>query len=782
MNLAASNVNNKGTLRTAYSSLVLCTKVYYSLNVQDLPEFFEDNLDIWMPNFLNILGIENKLLDSCSDDEPGLLEQVKSEICFIISMYAQKYHEEFETYLTPFVEAVWKLLSTCGQEPKFDILVSNSIKFLSTVANREQFRKIFEQPGVLNSLCSKVIIPNIEFRACDIELFEENGEDFIRSDLEGSDVDTRRKSACELVKALSKHFEEDIVRVFSEYIKLMLDSFASDPENHWKNKDAAIYLVTAICVKGSTAKHGTTQTTNLVNVVDFYNTFIKGDIDNNNDFDSFPVLRAGALKYIMTFRNQLPFEEIIIPILPTIIKHVSCPNSVIHTYAANTLEKIFSMKTPDRVNLINSGHISPIIEMLMTNLFGALTFPGSEENEYLMKAIMRTISVSGNAIIPYLTGILPQLSTKLMEVCKNPSKPYFNHYLFESIALSLQIAILHNPASASDIENVVFQLSESIFNQDVQEFLPYMLQLLSLLLEQDPNNFIPENYMKLLQGITGPQLWEKTGNIHPLVRFLKAYIRKSPQQVIESGRLDAILGVFQKLVASTANDHEGLDLLQCLFNELPIEALQKYIQEIYIILFTRLSSSKTPKFVKNLIVYFCFFMFRFGPQFLEDIVERIQSKMFGMVIEKLFLTECQKIPSVKDRKTVCVGLTKLITEAPSVIEGPYSCFWPRLLEVLIALFELPVEEDNLTEEVIQLGLEEDLGYQTTYSKLIFAPDPQKDIFQGNIPDARIFLAQCLHKLSVEKPGVMTDIISKSIDPNAIVHLKKYLDAANLTLS
>ena len=781
MNLAAANVNNQQTLKVVYSSLVLCSKIFYSLNAQDLPEFFEDNLAIWMPNFLQLLNNENKLLETDSEDEVGLLQQVKSEICDIISMYAQKYHEEFESYICQFVDAVWKLLTNSGQEPKYDILISNAIKFLSTVANRPQFKKLFEDKNVLDGLCSKVIIPNIEFRQCDIELFEDNCEDYIRADIEGSDVDTRRKAACDLVKSLSKHFEEEIVRVFSEYIKVMLESFASNPTEYWKNKDAAIYLVTAICVKGSTVKYGTTQTTNLVNIVDFYNTYVKSDIDNSNNINNLPVLRADALKYIMTFRNQLQFNEIILPSLPVIIKHLACQNVVVHTYAANTLEKIFSMKGADKESLIKSEHLTPILEPLITSLFGALTLEGSSENEYIMKAIMRTISVSRNSIQPYLNAILSQLNTKLAEVCKNPSKPYFNHYLFESIAVSLQVALSLDPTSATIVENTIFQISDGIFTQDVQEFLPYIIQLLSLLLERNTSAEIPENYLNLLNYIVSSQLWDKSGNIRPLVRFLKAFIRKSPRQIINSGKLDPILGIFQKLNASKANDDEGIDLLQCIFNEIPIEALQNYVHDIFILIFKRLTDSKTAKYVRLIIVFFSFFIFKFGPQSLEEITERIKEGMFGMVIERLFIAESQKISNKEDRKMVCIGFTRLLVDLPSLVEGSLSSFWSRLLETLIAIFELPVE-DEIVQEEFQMELDDNLGYQTAYCRLVFAPSPQLDPFNNQIQDARFYLASNLHRLSTSRPGVLLNTITQNVDPKAIEHLKNYFQSANLTLA
>ena len=47
-----------------------------------------------------------------------------------------------------------------------------------------------------------------------MELFEDNPEEYIRRDLEGSDVDTRRRAACDLVKGLSRFFEPQITTIF----------------------------------------------------------------------------------------------------------------------------------------------------------------------------------------------------------------------------------------------------------------------------------------------------------------------------------------------------------------------------------------------------------------------------------------------------------------------------------------------------------------------------------------------------------------------------------------
>lgn len=56
----------------------------------------------------------------------------------------------------------------------------------------------------------------------DEELFVDNAEEYIRRDIEGSDVDTRRRAACDLVKVLSRYFEEKITEIFSSYVQVCI--------------------------------------------------------------------------------------------------------------------------------------------------------------------------------------------------------------------------------------------------------------------------------------------------------------------------------------------------------------------------------------------------------------------------------------------------------------------------------------------------------------------------------------------------------------------------------
>ncbi|CAG2168210.1 unnamed protein product [Oppiella nova] len=807
--LAISHSNNPQNLKIIFSSLILCAKIFNSLNTQDLPEFFEDNMEVWMKHFLNLLSADHKTdlpeffednmevwmkhflnllsadhksLQTDSEEEAGPIEQLKSQICDNIGMYASKYNEEFEPYLPGFVQSVWTLLITTGPQPKYDILVSNAIHFLSSVADRSQYQHLFKADNVLDSISSKIIVPNMEFRVSDEELFEDNPEEYIRRDIEGSDVDTRRRAACDLVKSLSRFFEAEMTQVFSQYIQLMLQKYAENPLENWKNKDSAIYLVTSLAVKSGTARLGTTSTSELVNTTDFFVNVIRPDLDRNTNLTQIPVLRADALKYIMTFRNQLPLKEVIIPSLPLIVQHMSAPSVVVHTYAAHTLEKLLTLRdsTQQKMPSIKPDDLTPFMDPLLNGLFGIFSIPGSNENEYAMKAIMRSFSLLQENTLPYFPQLLPKLTQKLSEVTKNPTKPHFNHYLFETLSLTIRIGCRKDRSYVSNFESVLFPIFQEILIQDVQEFMPYVFQILSMFLEVYDTT-IPEPYMELFPHLLSPVLWDRPANIAPLVRLLQAYIEKGCQQIISASKLQPLLGVFQKLIASKTNDNQGFYVLQSLIQFASPESLAQYMKQVFVLLFQRLTSSKTTKYVKCLLVFFSLFAHKYGVQSLSDTIDSLQQRMFGMVLEKLFIPEVQRVTGNVEKKIIAFGMTKILCELDSTIIGQYSQFWAPVLQSLVALFELPVDE-TIPDDEHFIEIEDTLEYQASYSQLVFAGHRERDPLDGVVSDPRIYLAQSLGKLSAKHPGKLNPLITTGLPPNAVSFLQRYCLDANVTIA
>lgn len=66
---------------------------------------------------------------------------------------------------------------------------------------------------------------------------------------------------------------------------------------------------------------------------------------------------------------------------------------------------------------------------------------------------------------------------------------------------------------------------------------------MSLLLEIHSNS-IPASYMALFPHLLQPVLWERTGNIPPLVRLLQAYLEKGGETIARSAA-DKIVSMAQ---------------------------------------------------------------------------------------------------------------------------------------------------------------------------------------------------------------------------------------------
>ncbi|GFR20350.1 exportin-2 [Trichonephila clavata] len=91
---------------------------------------------------------------------------------------------------------------------------------------------------------------------------------------------------------------------------------------------------------------------------------------------------------------------------------------VVHTYAAHAIERVFTMKGEGSNPCFTSADLQPMAELILNNLFATLEQPGSSENEYIMKAVMRTFSLLQEAVVPFLGVLLPKLTFKLSQVSK----------------------------------------------------------------------------------------------------------------------------------------------------------------------------------------------------------------------------------------------------------------------------------------------------------------------------------------------------------------------------
>jgi len=776
MGMIEKNANDAAGLKLIFSSLTLTCKIFRSLNAQDFPEEFEDTMEIWMTHFLSLLTYDNPLLHSTTD-EAGLLEQVKSQICDNISLFAQNYGENFADYLPKFVTAVWNLLITIGLEQKYDLLVSYSIQFITAVVQRPQYRELFENEDSLKSICEKIVIPNLFLREVDIEIFEDNPEEYIRKDIERSDVDTRRRAASDLVQALSTQFEKQVVAIFSAYVSTLLQESATDVKKNWRQKDVALFLVTTLASKGQTKKYGTTKASELIDVGQFYEASILPEL-NDPDVNGLPVIKADAMRYVSTFRQQLS-KEVLVGSFPNLVRYMGSEVPVVHTYACHAVERILTVKvTTTKENLITNTDLAPLINPLIGNLI-ALLDPTKGQNEYAIKCLMRVSLVLQELLEPYLDEMLAKLAALLTAISKNPSKPNFNHYLFETFGVMIRAVCLKNKQNIQKFEAHLFPIFNYVLEQDITEFIPYSFQLLSLVLELQDQT-VPAVYHELFPFLLMPMLWERPGYIPALTRLLQAYIEKAADTIVVQ-KIMPVLGVFQRLIASKSNDHYAFNILNSLTEYLPPAVFSEYIKQVLFLLFQRLNSSKTTKFVKNMLVFLSLYAYKYNSNTLFELIDTLQQGMSVMVLEKLFIADLQKVSGKLERKICAVGAAKILSETQFLFSNEANLkIWSTLLECLICLFELP-EDSSTPDEEHFIDVEETPGYQSTFNQLYSASKKEADPFSGQVPDAKLYLVKQLEGVSSTLSFSMSNTLLAQLTIDSQKHLQAYLSQANVQL-
>ena len=430
-------------LQELFATLNLIVKLFYDLSVQDLPPIFEDSLAAITSLLHKYLTYESKVLKTDDDADSGPLEHVKAGIFEVLELWVQKYEDAFGEHVGQFIGSSWNLLTTVGPEVKYDILVSKALQFLTAVTSSVEHAQAFNNESTLSQVVEKVLLPNLRLRDSDMELFEDEPIEFIRRDLEGSDSDTRRKAATDFLRQLMAKVEALVSGVVLRYINHYLSEYAQSPSTNWKSKDTAVYLYSAIAAKGTiTASQGVTSTNSFANVVDFFQNNIARDLIADNGIES--ILKVDAIKYLYTFRSQITAAQWH-EAFPLLVKHLGSPEYVVYTYAAIALERTMALSNTSKQPVIVRADVEGLSDQLLQHLFGLIESNAEpaklQENEFLMRCIMRVLIIIREGVLPVVDNVLPHFLKITQLSSQNPSNPRFNYYLFEAIGAFIRYGL-----------------------------------------------------------------------------------------------------------------------------------------------------------------------------------------------------------------------------------------------------------------------------------------------------------------------------------------------------
>jgi exportin-2 (importin alpha re-exporter) len=526
------------------------------MSCHDLPPIFDENLGSISELLHKYLTYTNPILESDDDTETSVIDITKANICELLELLTIKFDEDFSKYCQPFITSAWNLLSGIGPETKYDGIVSKALHFLTAVASTKEHSELFNNEQVLTEIVEKVILPNVALRESDLEMFEDEPIEFIRRDLEGSDTDSRRRAATDFLRKLQEKFEAPVTGVVSKYINHYLGQGKGD----WKAKDTAVYLFLSVAAKGAVTQAQGVKTVNpLVNVVEFFEQHIASDLVATDGVH--PISRVDAIKFLYTFRSQLSKEQWKQALGP-LIQNLNSDNYVVYSYAAIAVERVLFLTDDNGNAIFPRADIEPFAKDLLDHLFKLIVKDPSpaklQENEFLMRCVMRILIVIKDGASAVIDNVLTHLILITNVMKGNPSNPRFYYYHFEAIGALVRYCA---PSNAALFNQKLWEPFHSILVEDVTEFMQYVFQVLAQLLESSPPETISENYKSLLGPLLNPTLWETRGNVPACTRLLSSVIPKVAKDIVAENQLEPILGIFQKLLGSKKSELYAFDLL-----------------------------------------------------------------------------------------------------------------------------------------------------------------------------------------------------------------------------
>jgi exportin-2 (importin alpha re-exporter) len=758
-----ANENNAPVLKEHLGTLDLVIKLLYDLSAQDLPPQFEDNISTVANLLHKYLTYDNKAAQTDDDDEAGILEEIRADIFKVLILYTKKYEDAFGAHLGQFVNTSWTMLTNIGPETKYDTVVARALEFLTTVSGISTHAQNFNNADVLGQVTEKVVIPNLSLRESDIELFEDEPIEFIRRDLEGSDEDTRRRSATNFLKKLMEQFEQEVTTVVLRYVEHFLSEYAKDRKGNWKAKDTAVHLFSSIAAKGvATAAKGVLSVNPNVDVIDFFQKHVAEDLTTA---DAPTLLKVDAVKYLYIFRSILSAQQWQ-GAFPLLVQHLNSDNYVVYTYAAIAVDRALYLTDDVKKPIIPRETIVPLAKDLLQHLFALITKDTKpekvQENEFLIKCVMRVLIVIKEEVVPIADLVITNLVNITKVIRHNPSNPGFCYYHFESLGALIRYA---GPTQSEKLEASLFTPFMDVLQGQVDEFTPYIFQLYASMAATNPSPTLSSNFQALVQPILSPSMWDVKGNVPALKMLLVVMLQKGAEQIAAANQTEAILIIFQKLVATKANEGNAMDIIEAVVSTFPASTLANYWQPMLQLMLTRLSGTPTENF-KLRFVRFYYLVAALqdkglGPDFFISVADQVQANVFTPIYTGIILPETQRLGRPTDRKTAVVALTRTLGDSQAFVERYAKRGWTITCEALLKLLINPPLPQT-SDDVIEDRDIDDLGFGAAFTALNTCKRSAQDPLP-EVTDVKAWVGQYLRDADKRHNGRVGQFVQEKLD-------------------
>ena len=548
--------------------------IFYSLNYQDFPEFFEDHLNEWITILNDTLLLPSKT-GEISNINPTLHElilKVKSKTLKNINLYYSNYYEDIEKYAQDLCGSVWTLLC------KSKIISDNYSKLMKELL--DFFKSGFQMSKMnnlkieqINQIFENIILPNLSMSAQEKQDFLDNPIEFLKIEFEEYDMSSNKYYSINLLQIIINNFPDVNKVIIAPKIFQLLNEYNSDKAKNWNKKLLAINLLFASCIKTFAQRFGVTELNpqNIYNDIDglINEIFIK----EFQDYNSPIIIQVFSLKFLSTFRLQISDQNKLGQIILLLIDILNKCTTVTQNACLLCLDLIINMKDLQTrksrtIEIINNDNI-------FNNLISSLlNFISKNTNIFAMRCFFQTLKLTQDQKLQSLAqSINTSMDAILKLIIQNSQSDEFNYYFFETCALIMKKFLIKNTTNNSTDLSLVKNFQNALQNDlnlvlqnNVTDLLGYSFQLFAfyLFVTNDNNEF----YQNILNNIlTNDKMWDINMKylFPPSIDYIKVILLTNKQFCENQQVIELLFKISQSLIENKAFNY-AFQLIEYLIN------------------------------------------------------------------------------------------------------------------------------------------------------------------------------------------------------------------------
>ena len=551
-----SNANND-IMKECLITINKIMSIFYSLNYQDFPEFFEDHLKEWITILNDVVLLPNKTskINTIDPSLHDLVTKVKAKTLKNINLYYSNYYEDVEQYVNQFCSSVWTLMCQSKISDNYSKLMKELLDFFKWGFQMQRIKNLTIDQ--LNQIIENIILPNLTMTDTERDEFLDNPLEFLKIEFEEYDMSSNKYYSINLLQIIISNYPDVNKQIIVPKINNFLSEYNQDQKKNCYKKIMAINLLFASCIKTFAQRFGVTELNPNSLFTDIDSLINEIFVKEFQNYNSPKIVQIFCLKFLSTFRLQISDKNKLGQIILMLIEVLNNCSEVTQNACLLCLDLIINMKDLDTrksktEEIINNDNI---FNKLISSL---LNFISRNTNIFAMRCFFRALKLTQDQKLQSLSdSINTSMDTILKLIINNSQNDEFNYYFFETCALIMKKFEIKNNNNTSDLtlikkfENTLRSDLNVILQNNVTDLLGYTMQLFAFYLyKTNDNNEFYQNILTVI--LTNENTWDINMKYlyPPSIEFIKVIFITNKQFCENKNVIDLLFKICQTLLTN----------------------------------------------------------------------------------------------------------------------------------------------------------------------------------------------------------------------------------------